>query len=272
MDTNTTEGVREDILSLEDIVRLIYYVGLSSYGHWEEMIQKLKPEIIKLDDADVFSLFVKLMDITKKIKLGLETTILYSQKDIPALNTYIFDIDMIYNYLNSYIINFKEKNISKTIFTFINNLIRKHFITFNTEENDDIMTLDDDDDNDNDNDNDDDDDDEFDKIFTSVKRSKSKNNKTDDLFEQFVSFRSNDSCKTLTTPGERGSYLIKIDISDTKDLRGVDKKDRWLKAAYRSQFLLKTKDSIYHQLHKIILTKSRELTKIKNVKKQTFKN
>ena len=66
----------------------------------------------------------------------------------------------------------------------------------------------------------DDEDVEFNKIFTSVKRRKSKSDKTDELYEQFVSFKCNGSNKTLTTPGEKGSYLIKIDITDTKDLRG----------------------------------------------------
>ena len=76
----------------------------------------------------------------------------------------------------------------------------------------------------------------------------------------------------LTTPGEKGRYLIKIEISDTKDLKGVNKNDWWLKAAYRTQFLVNSeKDSIYTQLHKIVLSKAKDLSKIKNVKKQTFR-
>ena len=206
----------------------------------------------------------------KKIKVALETTIVNSEKDMLFLNTYLFDIDEIYNYLNTHIMNFKDKIILKTVFTTINSIIKKNMYT-EGENTMDVVNVDDDDDDDNDDD-DDDDDDEFNKIFTSIKRKSKKNDKTDELFEQFVSFKSNGSNKTLTTPGEKGSYLIKIDISDTNDLRGVDRKDRWLKAAYRSQFLLQCKDTTYTQLHKIILMKSRELARIKNVKKQLFKN
>ena len=46
------EGVHhEELLSLEGVIRLIYYIDLSSYGQWEDMLQKIKPEIITLDDV-----------------------------------------------------------------------------------------------------------------------------------------------------------------------------------------------------------------------------
>lgn len=42
----------------------------------------------------------------------------------------------------------------------------------------------------------------------------------------------------IKTPGEKWGYLIKIEITDHKDLKGVDKSEWWAKAAYRSTFLL----------------------------------
>ena len=272
MDAQHEGGLRhEECLSLEDILKLIYYLGLSSYGQWEDMMKKIQPDIISIDNVNVFSLYIQLRDITKKIKFALETTIVNSQKDLMLLNNYLFDIDEIYNYLNTNIVHFKEKNILRTTFSIINSIIKnKMMYRFEDEEeeeedpmNIDIVNNDDDDD---------DGDVDFKRLFKSVKRYTSKNEKTDELYDQYISFKKDDSTKTLTTPGEKGRYLIKIDITDVNDLKGINKKDRWTKAAYRSQFLLQSKDSTYMQLHKIVLSKSRELAKIKNIKKQTYKN
>lgn len=120
-------------------------------------------------------------------------------------------------------------------------------------------------------DNEEEDEDEFDKVFTSVKTNE--NDKNNLRFEQTVMFQTGGTRKTLTTPGEKGGYLIKIEIIDTKNLVNVAKNDRWTKAAYRAAFLVdSSKDLKYVQLYKMILNVAKNLANIKNVKKTKFKN
>ena len=163
------------------------------------------------------------------------------QKDLSLLNNYLFDIDEVYEYLNTTIVNFKEKNILKSTFIIINSLIKNNMMCDNDSEK---FTID--------IDNEEEDEDEFDKVFTSVKTNE--NDKNNLRFEQTVMFQTGGTRKTLTTPGEKGGYLIKIEIIDTKNLVNVAKNDRWTKAAYRAAFLVdSSKDLKYVQLYKMCI-------------------
>ena len=90
----------DEYVSLEDVVKLLYFYGLSSLYLWEDAIKNIKTNIINLDDLDVFNLYIRLTDITKKIRLALELTVVNSQKDLLSVNNYLFDIDEIYDYLS----------------------------------------------------------------------------------------------------------------------------------------------------------------------------
>ena len=57
------------------------------------------------------------------------------------LNTYLFDIDKIYNYLSTNIIHFKDKNILRTTFSTINSVIKNKMIMYRTEEEEEEDTM-----------------------------------------------------------------------------------------------------------------------------------
>ena len=264
-------------MSLEEVFKLFYFLGLTSIQSWEMCMKSVKTELINVDNIEVITLYMRLSEVVKRIKIALEIKLdVNSQDKIVQLNNYLFDIEEIYDNIINTIPNFNEKNIIKSTFVILNNLI-KNYLDFNMKNvyvgNDidiDIDHNDDDDDND-DNDDDGDDERELEKIFTSVRKSKSERKSS--LFEQFVMFQSNGTRKTLKTPGETGRYLLKIEIIDTKDLKGIEVKDRWTKAAYRTTFLVGSeKDPKYIQLYKMVLNVAKHLSTIQNVKKNKFKN
>lgn len=258
-----TSSQQVEYVSLEDIVKLLYFYGLTSISIWFNTLQQIKNDVYKSENVHLFEMYIKLVDITKKMKTGLELKLANSQSDLLLLDEYLFDIDDIYDYLFENIINFSNKNIPKSSYLSIFNFIKQVKPTSsNEDEVDGSDTMDLCSSNESE-------EDEFNKLFSSLKdvtEPKKKN-----IFQQTLMFQSNGTRKMLTTPGEKGRYLMKIEITDTRDLRGVPKNDWWQKAAYRTQFLVDSdKNPIYTQLHKIVLNKAKDFTKIKNLKKTKF--
>lgn len=72
----------------------------------------------------------------------------------------------------------------------------------------------------------------------------------------------------LTTPGEKGRFLIKLEVTDTRDMKGISKNGCHTKDAFRSINLLSQKYPWYIQIHKISVAK--DLSFLKNVKKDKF--
>lgn len=271
MDPETT------FMSIEEILRIFYFLGITTCSKWDACMHNIRMDVMNLDCdnyADVINVYMKLIALGRRIRFGLEIYLnVNSQEKLSLIDTYLFDLTDIYDYLRENVNNFDEKNIHKTTFNVINSFV-KNFLFPNNTDTDIVMQNESfenvDDDNNDDDDDEEEVDNEFDEIFKSVKVKKGNSNSTS-LYEQSVLFNSHGDKKMLTTPGEKGAYLIKIEITDTKDLKGVEKNDRWQKAAYKAVFLLQSnKDPNYNTLYKMILNKSRELTKIKNVKKRSF--
>lgn len=215
---------------------------------------------MKDDNSDLFNLYVNLFNIVKKIRTGLEITLVHSQEKLALLDNYHFDIEEAYDYLCSNIDGFKEKRIKKDTFSILHNYVKN----FLHPVNDRMSVSHDDDDEDTDVVNDTDGDEELDNIFSNIKSQSKKNKKL--IFEQVVTLNSNGKKRTLKTPGEKGAFLIKIEITDTKDLKGVNNSDRWMKAAYRAIFLVDSKKNPdYISTRKVVLNTLKNLSKHKDV-------
>lgn len=266
MDSSSLPGTsrNEDcnFMSMVDIIKLLYYTGLTSVALWKDVLNKIKGSVLEENDLEIFNLYIRLVDISKKIQECLEITFAnHSQKHLDSVETYLFDIDEIYEFLSINTLNFFEKNVQKSVYNALVSHIKSYLVKINNDVDDDneieIDDLDSEDENG-----------EFEKLFRSIGTKEKKEN----TFQQSVMFQSNETRKTITTPGEKGGYLIKIEITDTKDLKGVNKSEWWTKAAYKSTFLINSsKDPRLIQLQKIILNVAKELATVKNVKKQKFK-
>lgn len=162
------------------------------------------------------------------------------------ISNYYFDIDEIYNYLNENIINFSDKKTYKSVFSIINTIVKNRMLQ--SDQNNNYMK----------------------KIVGLMMMMNLKESSS--IFQQSAMFQSNGSRKILTTPGEKVAYLVRIEITDdTRDLKGITKNYWCTKIAYKTIFLIDSiKDPKYVQLHKMILNVIKDLSKIKNVKKDKF--
>ena len=114
--------------------------------------------------------------------------------------------------------------------------------------------------------------DEFSKIFESIKSDKEKEKDTNEKIFQIISSVSNDKQKILTTPGEWGSHLIKIEITNTRDLKGVSRDDYWKKISQNVILLIKSsKDNNYKKITKILQCVGKNVAPTNCVKKITRK-
>lgn len=93
---------------------------------------------------------------------------------------------------------------------------------------------------------------------------------------QQIQFVSNDERKKITTPGEEGTHLVKIELTDTRDLQTCKgEKFYWQKVAKKGVFLLNVKKNesdkkTYENLLNILGGVGEKLSKIKNAKFETI--
>lgn len=95
------------------------------------------------------------------------------------------------------------------------------------------------------------------------------------IVSQMFQFVSNDERKKIVTPGEGGTHLVKIEMTDTRDLASCKgEKFFWQKVAKKGVFLLNIKKSeadkkVYESLLNILGDVGEKLSKIKNAKFET---
>lgn len=117
-------------------------------------------------------------------------------------------------------------------------------------------------------------DDEFDKIF---KKNTKKQRKTKSVvIKQLFQYRKPKSIQKIITPGEEGKYLIKIELTDTKDLKECsDPTSYWQKISKKAYFLTEKKNPKYKATNDLLKTVAKELSEIEGVnceKKKISKN
>lgn len=117
-------------------------------------------------------------------------------------------------------------------------------------------------------------DDEFGKLFSNTDNKKKKHIP---FVSQQFQYQTNDVRRRKITPGERGTHLIKIEITDTKDLKKC-KSDKfyWQQVSKKGVFLLDVKNDdddgkTLKTLDDILVKVGKKVSKIENVKEDTFK-
>lgn len=182
------------IMSLEDIFKIFYFLGLSKCATWDACMHSIRMDIMNVDSsdyADVINVYMKLIALGKRVRLALEICLnVASQDKLSLIDTFVYDITDIYDHLQTNVLHFNEKCIEKSTFNVINNFVKNFlFAHNNTNDTDVIMKNDNVDDDDDDEEEIESDDNELDEIFKSVKVKKD-NNKSTLLFEQSVLFNS----------------------------------------------------------------------------------
>lgn len=255
----------EEMYSLEEVIKIFYFSGVTTFGLWEELLEKLKPLLLEDLDLISFTLHQKLSFVINSYKDNLTLTEINSQLKIYELKNYVLSLDEIFNYIKSHIDDLFTKCYKKNLVLNFKSIIAK--ILQNTNEN---IAENSDEDSDNNNE---DSEDEFNKIFDSIKSdsSEKKKDKKKKIAQSLI-IAANDKQKILTTPGEWGSHLIKIEVTDTRDLKGVPKSDRWKKISQKAIFFVKSsEDNNFKELNKILQNVGKNIASTIGVKKDIKK-
>ncbi|XP_037947436.1 uncharacterized protein LOC119679258 [Teleopsis dalmanni] len=86
---------------------------------------------------------------------------------------------------------------------------------------------------------------------------------------QSIRRRKPGSTYTITSPGERGFQVVKLDVYDFSKISKKPKMEWWKEANYRSTFLIQSPVDPNHQLvMKLLLNVTNQLNKIPGVKKE----
>lgn len=105
----------------------------------------------------------------------------------------------------------------------------------------------------------------FEKLFSKIK-------KKNVVIKQIMQYSTGDTKRKLTTPGEVGTHLVKIEITDTKDLRKCSsERVYWQEVNKKGYFLLNVKENeedkrLHKELDGILVKIGSRISKIKNVK------
>lgn len=94
--------------------------------------------------------------------------------------------------------------------------------------------------------------------------------------QQFQFLADKNVKKRITSPGEQGTHLVKIEITDTKDLRKCESDQTyWTKVYKKGYFLLNVKEDdedgdTLKQLDGILVKACKKVSKIENIKKEKW--
>lgn len=245
----------EELYSFEDVIKAFYYCGLITVSLWEEALERIKPLLLESDISSI-SLYNKLLILVSLCKKTFS-----AQEHINDFKNYKFTLSEIISIGKSDIGDLELKIYKKSILTVIKLAIVKIIQEKYASEASNS-------DNSSDDDSENDPDDDINKIFNSIKSSKEKGK----IFSQSISILSNDTQKLLSTPGESGTYLIKIEMTDTRDLKGVPETERWKKVQKKTIFLTdSSKDGELKTINNIFKNVGKRIASVKGVKKEIKK-
>lgn len=260
--TPVADQMPEEVYSIEEIIKIFYFSGITTFGLWEDLFKKLTELFIENTDLAIFKLYEQLNSIINSYKNELSSEI-NSQLKMIQLQKYIFSLDELMNHIKSLSEDFSIKSYKKNIVLAFKSKILSVLPTTN----DNVTEKSEDEDSDNN-----DSDDEFSKIFDSITDDSKKKRKEKKAIPQVIQIFSNDKQKILTTPGEWGSHLVKIELTDTRDLKGVPKNDHWKKIGQKAVFLIKSSDDDNLKiLNKILHEAGKNIASTPGVKKEIKK-
>lgn len=110
--------------------------------------------------------------------------------------------------------------------------------------------------------------DKYDKLFKNNKHGKS----SSPVIKQVFQTVKHNTRKKMVTPGERARFMIKIELTDCKDLKKCKSpKSYWTQVSKKSVFLLESKDEMLKKIDEIMLAVGQRISKTKGVEIEALK-
>lgn len=98
------------------------------------------------------------------------------------------------------------------------------------------------------------------------------NDESTSLISQSISRNLPDSVNTVSSPGERGAFLIKLEIYNCKNIQNLPKNQWWRVADLKMNFLTQNSvDPLHLQVTKVVQTATGRIRQLKDLKKEVLK-
>jgi hypothetical protein len=107
--------------------------------------------------------------------------------------------------------------------------------------------------------------DKFDKLF------KIKSSKSVPKIKQMFQTQNKKVKRKLTTPGEEGRYMIKIELTDTKDLKKCKMNQYWQKVNTKAVFLAEPKSELYKKINNMLFSVGQKIKSMPGVESDEMK-
>lgn len=241
MDSASTSST----FNLKQILKVFIYMGLKNISQWDQMLEIATPKIIEQNDMNGLQLIELMQDFISSLKDQVKANIdsqivdetsffeyyiLDPVKDLKIVNCdVVFNVKLVDEF-KTYVKEFLS-NFDECKIPLTNNTIDKN--------NSDFL-----------------------KIFNVINEPHSK-------IQQIFSIKDQDSHKVFTSPGETGSHLIKIEISDVKEIANVSVSDRWRLVSKKAIFLIGSEtDKKYRIIQDIMKDTARDISALKGVKSE----
>jgi len=108
---------------------------------------------------------------------------------------------------------------------------------------------------------------EYESVFKTVKKPTTSVQR----FRQLFQTQNEKVRRKLVTPGEEGRFMVKIELTDTKDLKKLKPSQYWQKVKTKAVFLADPKCELYQNIKNVLLNVGEKVKSIKGVESDEIK-
>lgn len=247
--------------TLKSIVELLILLGLTSATMWEKILFQIKSDVSNLMNTEVTNLYFSLKLVAQSVCSGVIQSGDLSQQKLEIIN----DSEREHTELMSYIE--PTLNLLPQIFYSTDSVKHiKNFIATALKENNATQSSDEPPCKKQKNDTNTNTTEAMLNLFGKTIENKKKKSKEVVISQQF-SLRDEQVLRKYATPGETGKLMVKIEITDCDDLKGVGVTQYWTKVWKKAVFLLDGEDDpAFKTIDNILLDQLKNISEIKDVK------
>lgn len=237
----------ESSYTLKGVIEILILLGLNSVSLWEKTLYAIRTGVSDLMNSEVTSLYFHLKLVSNAIGSGVALSGDLSEYKLDYMNEAEREYEELIKYTEPIFEVYSKVRYSIDSVKLLHDLVKK---SMNGNKNDDKRA-----------------DTEEDDVFNLFGLGIGKKCKGNTLISQQVAIRNEETLRRCTTPGEEGRYLLKIEITDCEDLKGITQDRYWTKISKKVVFLVKDdNDPAFEKLNEIFTEQAKRILKIKDTK------
>lgn len=225
---------------LKGVVNILILLGLNSVNMWEKGIFKVRNIVSDLMNPDLTTLYFHLKLVTDTICTNIAINSDLSQEKLEMVNELNRNFDELMDHASTVVQVHSKHRYSATSVKILKELVEDIIQKLNA-----IEISDDEEETKKIKLNkkrsfiEEDDDDDCEELFRLFDRKNSSKKKTKSLtISQLVTIKNDSVTRECITTGETGKYLIKIEVTDCEEIKGVKPSQFWTKVWKKTVFLV----------------------------------